>query len=165
MLWFRRSRQAAGGAVDDTAVPLAPSDARALIEALYEADRLRQWHRQDGPGYAADQAEAVLRAAGIAAALGDSTVPVLVATLPLYKYVLATLQQYAPHGPHTQWFAQALPRLHFLSGVARIRGWRARHHADGLEWAGIAPTAQITSALAQDPASQPMTTQPARSNR
>lgn len=156
MLWFRRSRPPAGGtAVDDTAVPITLCDAHALIEALYEADRLRRWHQQAGPGYAVDHAEAVLRAAGIAAALGDSTVPVLVATLPLYRYVLATLQQYAPHGPHTQWFAQALPRLHFLSGVARVRGWRAHHRADGLEWAGIAPTAHIASALAQTQPASP----------
>jgi hypothetical protein len=122
---------------DVLAVPLTPGEAQLLVSALYENDRLQRIHfwTHDGCGWSRSAAEAVLKRAGTAAALGHPLVPALVQDLHMYDdVVLHGLQQYAPDSQIASDFAQLLRKMHALSGMAQVHRWRAEPGAGGWQW-------------------------------
>jgi hypothetical protein len=132
-----------GREADILAVPLTPEETGLLVAALREHDRLHQIHfwTHDRADWSVSQAAAVLSRAGAAAALGHQVVPVLVQALHMYDdVVLHGLQQYAPHGQITREFGQLLARMHALSGMARVHGWRVEYGRAGLQWASSPPS-------------------------
>ena len=120
------------------AIPLTPAEVQVLVTALLEDDRLTRVHRSDigGSDFARDEAAAMMKRAGIAAALGHTVVPLLVSQLGMYEYVLAPLRDWAPNSQVTREFAAFLTRCHFLTGVAKVRGWKARFDGPGVRWDG-----------------------------
>jgi hypothetical protein len=135
---IRRRREPVGYA----AVPLTPDEAQLLVTALREEDRLSRIHfwTHDGSAWSRSNAAAILRTAGIAAALGHPLVPVLAQDLHMYDdCVLTNLQRYAPHSRVTRDFEQLLGRMHALSGMARVHRWRMEWGAAGRQWAGSPP--------------------------
>jgi hypothetical protein len=134
------------------AIPLSPAEVQILVTALQEDDRLTRVHRPDisgGSGFARSEAKAMMKRAGIAAALDHSVVPLLVNQLGMYEYVLGSLQQYAPNAETTVQFQALLTRCHFLAGVAKVRsGWRVRFDGPGVRW-DVTPPADFPTELRQ----------------
>ena len=135
------------------AVPLTPAEITELVTALNEDDRLTRINRPDiggGPSYARSQAGSILSMAGIAAALGHSTVPVLTQEIGMFEYVLLTLQQWAPGGQITQHFEALLGKLHALSGAAKVNRWQVEWDAEieGMRWKGPPPATNAAGRLA-----------------
>lgn len=111
------------------AVPLTPAEVGLLVRALHEEDRL-----SGGGGVSRHQAYDLAKRAGVAAALGHRVVPQPVGELYVYDLVLGSLLRWAPDGPLTRQVELLLTRMHVLSGVARVRGWRAQSGAGWLCW-------------------------------
>lgn len=110
----------------EPAVPLDPSDAKALVEMLRTAARsVRAASGPASPGFADDLADVVLTDAGTASALGHQTVPLLVQHLDEVDHAVRNVEQHAPDSPGLDDFRQMRDRLRALSGAAGIKGWTA----------------------------------------
>ncbi|MBM0203521.1 hypothetical protein JNW90_10645 [Micromonospora sp. STR1s_5] len=132
-----RFRRDAGPQPDYLAIPLTPDQVAQLVEGLHELDRLRNLHRPDigGSGWGEDNARAVTIAAGTAAALGHTTVPVAVSDLRSFELNLHHMETWAPSSRVTTGFRQLMTRMHMLEGVARVHGWTARwKEPGGYQW-------------------------------
>lgn len=114
---------------DWTAIPLTPAEVALYVEGLQETHRLVKQARPDigGVGSAATRrANEMLCRAGIAAAVGNSTVPVLCIEVHDLDYAVNDFHKYAPSSDLGRRFENLVSRMHALAGAARVHGWMAK---------------------------------------
>jgi histidine triad (HIT) family protein len=144
-------------APDRRAVPLVRADVEALVTAYTESDRLtRLAHSVLGSGgtsYARHQAAAVMRAAALAGALGQDTVPMPVPDVDMLEHVHNTLQGHAPGEQLTRDFGLLILKLQALSALCGLNGWHYEHDHEAKTVRWVTPVAAGTAARALPPGS------------
>lgn len=109
------------------AIPLRHEDLIVLVQGLREQVRRSRSHWAGGHdlGYA----EMLMRRAGVAAAHGHKTIPILVEELSMFDF------QIIKHLDGRESLVERLLlRMHALAGMAQVKGWMAVRDATGIHW-------------------------------
>lgn len=138
--------------VDNTAIPLTPDEVALLVEGLQRAHHLVKQARP-GNGISSTSsnlADTMLHRAGIAAAVGNSTVPMLCRSLSTLDYTISDLHQYDPGSALGRRFEDLVSKMKVLAGAARVHGWTAKL-TDTTVWEQEPDTSGVLGRLGIEP--------------
>jgi hypothetical protein len=119
---------------DILAIPLTSDEAQVLVTAMRAEERVMRndFWAHSGSGWAVSMLSAVLRDAGIAAALGHPYIPVLAQEVAMLENSLVLMRMHGrPCPPIADSFEELLSKMHLLAGMASVKRWRVKWLGDG----------------------------------